>query len=30
MLDPRFKSFWFVSSFVGQEQGVSILKDYYI
>jgi hypothetical protein len=29
MLDTKFKSLLFVYSFVGQEQGVSILKDYY-
>ncbi len=28
MLDPRFKSFHLVSSFVGQEEGVSIMDEY--
>jgi hypothetical protein len=28
MLDLRFKSFCFVSSFIGREQGVSIVEEY--
>jgi hypothetical protein len=28
MLDPRFKSFHLVFSFVGQEEGVSIVDEY--
>jgi hypothetical protein len=28
MLDPRFKSFHLVSSYVGKEQGVSIVQEY--
>jgi hypothetical protein len=28
MLDPRFKSFHLVSSFIGKEQGVAIAKEY--
>ncbi len=28
MLDPRFKSLHLVSSFVGREQGISIVQEY--
>jgi hypothetical protein len=28
MLDPRFKSLWILSSFVGWEQGVSLVEKY--
>jgi hypothetical protein len=28
MLDPRFKSFRIISSFVGKEQGVALVKEY--
>jgi hypothetical protein len=28
MLDPRFKSFHIISSFVGKEQGVALVKEY--
>jgi hypothetical protein len=28
MLDPRFKSFHFVSSFIRREQGVAIVEEY--
>jgi hypothetical protein len=28
MLDPRLKSFCLVSSFVGREEGVSIVEEY--
>ncbi len=28
MLDPQFKSLRLVSSFVGREQGISIVEDY--
>jgi hypothetical protein len=28
MLDPRFKSFHLVSSFVSQEEGISIVNEY--
>jgi len=28
MLDPRFKSFHLVSSFVGQEEGIRIMDEY--
>jgi hypothetical protein len=29
MLDPRFKSLHIVSSFVGREQGVTLVKEYH-
>jgi hypothetical protein len=28
MLDPRFKSLQLVSSFIGRDQGVAIIKQY--
>jgi hypothetical protein len=28
MLDPKFKSFHLMSSFIGREQGVSIFEEY--
>jgi hypothetical protein len=28
MLDPQFKSYCLVSSFVGHEQGISIVEEY--
>jgi hypothetical protein len=28
MLDPRFKSFCILSSFIGREQGVGLVKEY--
>jgi hypothetical protein len=28
MLDPRFKSLWIISSFVGHEQNASLVEKY--
>ncbi len=28
MLDPRFKNFHLISSFVGREEGVNIMDEY--
>jgi hypothetical protein len=29
MLDPRYKNFHIISSFVGKEQGVALVEEYY-